>query len=519
MKHRKQLFLRSDDEQITGGQLEALAAELLRLPEVSGRTTDGAGLAEEYGSSHATGEAGSRASLAIATRPALQAARWMGACWKAGIPFHPFDPQRPALDPRCSRVLAGPGTDEVGELAARHRLRFIDFEQEPGSATPPADSAGRQAGPQDPPAHVTDTPSATGNAAPRPEDLLGFFTTSGTSGCTKTVPLRRRQMLHAARVSAENFRPSPGGFWLLCLPLHHMGGAAVVLRSLIYETGVHVTGDFDAHRVLSALKTHRDIEVLSLVPTMLKRLLDAGGASELRQTRAVLLGGGPANASLVNECREHGVPVVASYGMTETCGQIAAQDRDQTHPPGSVGQIFEGNEIHIAGDDRQASTGNTGTRSGVIWLRGPQVIDAYMDERDTRPAITSDGWLNTGDWGHMDAWGNLFVESRRDDLIVSGGMNIVPAEVEQATLELSGIEDCAVAGVEDAEWGQATVAFIVTGAGTSYDRQSLRKALAARLPGYKLPRHVIPLDQLPRKALGKVRYDRLRALARETLGS
>jgi len=344
------------------------------------------------------------------------------------------------------------------------------------------------------------------------DSVFGYFFTSGTTGTPKIVPLKRRQLQHAAEGSAVNFKPDPGSFWLLCMPLNHIGGISVILRSLIYGSGVYRLPYFDREKVMDLLKNETRIQAVSLVPTMLKRLLSSPGFEIHNYFKAVLLGGAPVPQKLLNEIAEQRVPAIPSFGMTETCAQIAAVNIKNLPvlDSGLAGSIFPGNDISIRDNDHRPKKNG---EMGNIWLKGPQVFDGYFNQYDNRNRFDKEGWFNTNDTGWLDEHNQLFVYSRRSDLIISGGENISPFEVEQALHNLVEIEEAAVAGLPDEEWGEVVTAFIVLKNDYSIDLPGLRKKLGDQLPNFKKPRKLILVESLPKNQSGKIRRNQLKRFA------
>ncbi|MDZ7773450.1 MAG: class I adenylate-forming enzyme family protein [Balneolaceae bacterium] len=355
------------------------------------------------------------------------------------------------------------------------------------------------------------------------EDVFAKFLTSGTSGPPKIVPLKRRQMLYAARASARNFRPDPGHFWLLCLPLNHVGGISIVLRSLLYGSGIYRMDGFDQEMVSTFLNENTLFQAASLVPTMLKRLLEIPAFRTHRGFKAILLGGGPIDPALLRQATEKGIPIVPSYGMTETCAQIAANHIQKPSgvyvPFQSVGAIFAPNEMEIRDREGEKVPPND---SGTIWLRGPQVFDGYLDDGEGGASAAGDGddapsrtggegsfdaerWFNTGDYGHLNIHGQLIVEARRTDLIITGGENVSPHEVESALVKLEGIAEAAVIGLPDEEWGQRVVAAVVTRDGKELDPEAVREALGQNMSEFKIPKELLAVDALPHTPSGKIK--------------
>ncbi|MDQ5834395.1 MAG: AMP-binding protein [Actinomycetota bacterium] len=265
--------------------------------------------------------------------------------------------------------------------------------------------------------------------------------------------------------------------WLCPLPLHHVGGLNVLIRSVIHCTTVVLHERFETERVKATLEAG-EVTLVSLVPTMLQRLRDAG-LNRAPGLRAIALGGGPIAPGLLDWATEHGIPAVPVYGMTETCSQVVA---------GSPGRALRGVELRVAGD-------------GELLIRGPMVA---------RGAIGEDGWLHTGDLGRLDEAGLLRVDGRKKELIVTGGENVAPLEVEQALLAHPAVADAGVAGLPDAIWGEAITAFVVLRSPASADE--LLDWCRERLAPFKVPKAVHHVGELPRNANGKLLRDRLHLL-------
>jgi O-succinylbenzoic acid--CoA ligase len=275
--------------------------------------------------------------------------------------------------------------------------------------------------------------------------------------------------------AADAVGAEPGDRWLCPLPLHHVGGLNILVRSAIHGTTAVLHERFDPARV-RALLEGGEVTLASLVPTMLARLRDAG----LRRTpglRAIALGGGPVPAGLLEWAAEEGIPVTPVYGMTETCSQVVA---------GIPGRVLRGAELRIS-------------EHGEILIRGDMVA------RATRRA---DGWLHTGDRGRLDADGLLHVEGRIKELIVTGGENVAPLEVEQALLTHPAVADAGVAGLPDPLWGEAVTAYVVLS--QPVEEGELKAWARARLEAFKVPKAIHTLPELPRNAAGKLLRDRLR---------
>jgi len=321
-------------------------------------------------------------------------------------------------------------------------------------------------------------PTEPGTVLPREEfasdAVHTVIRTSGTTGVPKRVELTYANHAASAAASAARLGAEPGDRWLCPLPLHHVGGLNVLIRSAINHTTVLLQREFDAARVKATLEAG-EVTLASLVPTMLVRLREAG----LRQApglRAIALGGGPVPAGLLDWAAETGIPVVPVYGMTETCSQIVA---------GSPGRVLPGVELEIAPD-------------GEILVRGAMVAPGEL---------AGDGWLHTGDLGRLDEDGRLHVLGRLKELIVTGGENVAPLEVEQALLAHPAVNDAGVAGLPDPEWGEAVTAFVVMSEPAG--AEELREWCRERLEPFKVPKAVHVVPALPRSPGGKLLRDRL----------
>lgn len=309
--------------------------------------------------------------------------------------------------------------------------------------------------------------------------------TSGSSGAPRAVALTYGNFLWSAVGSAFNIGVDPADRWLCCVPLSHIAGLGIVMRSTIYGTTAVIHDGFDVDRVAASLESD-GITVLSLVTTMLTRLLEAG--ADLSGPRAILVGGGPVPEEPLKEAIAKGATVVQTYGLTETCSQVTTlAPADAARKLGSAGRPLLTTHLRI--------------QDGEILVQGPTVAPGRAD---------ADGWLHTGDLGHIDEEGFLYVEDRIDDLIVSGGENVVPAEVEEVLLRHPEVADAAVIGREDPEWQQAVTAVVVLESGSEVTPDELRRHCAESLAGFKVPKRVELASALPRTPSGKLMRRALR---------
>jgi len=337
--------------------------------------------------------------------------------------------------------------------------------------------------------------------------------TSGATGRPKGALLTIGNHWWSAMGSALNLGLRDDDRWLAALPLFHVGGLAIVLRGAIYGLPVVLHERFDPAAALDAID-HQGVTIASLVAVMLQRMLDLRGARPFPpHFRCALLGGGPAPRPLLEACAARGVPVALTYGLTEAASQVATlAPADAPRKPGSVGQPLLPTEVRIVDDaGYDAAPGEV----GEIWVRGPTVTPGYHRHPEASAAAIVDGWLRTGDLGHRDAEGFLYVIDRRSDLIISGGENVYPAEVEAVLLAHPAVAEAGVIGAPDPTWGQAPVAFVVPATGRSPTDDLAADVLAfcrERLAAYKCPRSLRFVIALPRTAAGKLQRARLREM-------
>jgi O-succinylbenzoic acid--CoA ligase len=312
------------------------------------------------------------------------------------------------------------------------------------------------------------------------DDVAAVIGTSGSTGEPKEVPLTFGNFVWSALGSAVALGLDPDERWLCTLPLSHVGGLSILVRSWLYGTTAVVHERFETQAAIEALMTG-GVTLVSVVATTLTRLLDAG-LERPPALRCALLGGGPIPPGLVERARVAGVPVSKTYGLTEACSQVASQAPGDGE--GGVPPLFC-TRVGLASD-------------GEILVSGPTVS----------PALTQP--LHTGDLGEIDAGGALNVIGRKADTIISGGENIAPGEVEAALETHPEVVEAGVYGVPDAEWGEAVWAAVVVRSPVA--ESELRAYAAQRLPRFAAPKRIRVVAALPRTASGKLRRRELRDL-------
>ena len=350
-------------------------------------------------------------------------------------------------------------------------------------------------------ARVSQVVSGPAEEAPRADDLLAppsptddqtlaIVYTSGSSGSPRGARLSRRAFIASEAAHSANLGWLPHDRWLLGMPPAHVGGLSILTRSLIARRCVVLCpGGFEPRRAANAMVEHR-VTLCSVVPTMLRTLLSLDGPvwTPGVHLRAVLVGGAPFPDPLRELAVRRNVPVLGTYGCTEACSQIATQRVEQVGTPG-FGAALEGVELRL--------------EEGEIQVRGEMLMDGYLDADRSGAPWTSDGWLRTGDLGSFSADRQLQVHGRADDLIVTGGENVSPQEVEAWLETVPGVASACVFSLPNEVWGEEVVAAMVVDS-ARYDEGTLRDQLALGLAAHKRPKRFCVLDALPLNRSGKV---------------
>jgi len=332
-----------------------------------------------------------------------------------------------------------------------------------------------------------------------------FLRTLGTSGRPKAVLLGFDQLMASAQASAALLGSEACDRWLLCMPIFHIGGLSILIRSALIGACVVLHPRFETKDVVRAIEDE-GITRVSFVATMLERVLEARGDQPAPRTLTlVLLGGGPASADLLDRAARLGYPIAPTYGLTEAASQVA------TRPPGRgrrAGEdlaggleVLPGVEIRIVDAKRKSVAVGV---AGEIEIRGPIVMCGYLEDPAATHEAIGEGWLSTGDMGRLDERGRLRVLDRRADLILSGGENIYPAEIESILLEAEDVLDAGVFGIPDSEWGARPAAVVVLREGVPLDPEALSNFCRDRMARFKCPVEFAKVDELPRTATGKL---------------
>ena len=335
--------------------------------------------------------------------------------------------------------------------------------------------------------------------------------TSGTTGVPKGVQLTYQNHLASAIASYNHLKINPNSDrWLNCLPLYHIGGLSILWRSVIWGMPMVLLSKFDVYEVCKAIAT-QEITFISLVPTMLFRILaspDFQNTLEPWQNlRGILLGGASSNQELLNQCLELKLPILLTYGLTEATSQVATlSTEDIPSKIGSSGQVLSCNQVRIISLENDRVEVEIGA-IGQILIKGDNLMKGYLNYPNLE-----DNWFNTGDIGYLDNAGYLYVLNRRHDLIISGGENIYPPEIESVLLKHPHIQDACIVGITDQEWGEI-VAAVLQVSDRSINLDSVREfCIGEGLARYKLPKRIYIVDSMPTTASGKVSRQLIRDL-------
>jgi O-succinylbenzoic acid--CoA ligase len=346
--------------------------------------------------------------------------------------------------------------------------------------------------------HTPDGVTRRAGSRPAGQDTAVVIATSGSTGQPKGVELSAAALRHSARATLDRVRATPGQRWLLCLPATHIAGIQVLIRSLVAGTDPVVVTRADTDVLAGSGCAH-----VSIVPTQLRRLLDADpGAAWARGFTSVLLGGAAAPAALVDGARAAGVPVITTYGMSETCGGCVYD-----------GRPLDGVTVTTAAPLGGAGGGSAGGAAGDgrIRISGPVLFSGYRGRPDLTAAAMDGAWFVTSDLGLIGPDGRLAVRGRADDVIITGGEKVVAGEVAALLETCPGVREAAVVGRLDAEWGERVTAVIVPDNPAQPPTLDLLcRHVQERLPRYALPRELVLRAAMPTLPSGKPDLETLR---------
>lgn len=321
--------------------------------------------------------------------------------------------------------------------------------------------------------------------------------TSGSSGKPKAVMLSFENLIQSAVIGNKVLNQTSKDKWLASLPFYHIGGFSIIFRVLMFGTSIIIPDSLSNDNLSESIKKNKPA-LISLVTTQLKNFIDKDFTPPI-ELRTVLLGGGFSDKNLILKAIDKGWMIAKVYGSTETSSLISFMNPDEVKKkPEASGKAIPPNKIII-------------TDEGGIAIQSPAVMKGYFNNDETAGVI-KDGYYFTGDIGYLDDEGYLFVEAKRNNLIISGGENINPFEVENFILTHSEIKEACVIGIDSEEWGQIVSAAVVLKEGEALSEKKLRDFLRDKLPSFKIPKKIKFVNQLPKSGLGKILRNKVKNL-------
>lgn len=333
---------------------------------------------------------------------------------------------------------------------------------------------------------------------------LTIMYTSGTTGFPKGVCQTVGNHSASAVSSALNLGLSEQDSWLCTVPIFHISGFSIIVRSLLYGMKIRLYEKFDAKRCAAEIASG-SVTKMSVVAVTLENILTQMEEANLtahKNFTTMLAGGGPVPAAYLHRAQALQLCVAQTYGMTETSSQTTTlTSEDAFRKVGSAGKPLFFNQVRIDEPNVEGI--------GEILVRGPHVTPRYVGKFKDKPT-TRDGWLHTGDIGYLDKQGFLYVVDRRSDLIISGGENIYPAEIENVLLAHEAVKEAGVCGIDDAKWGQVPIGFVVLKGKVS--EQQLIDFCKMNLANYKIPKKIHFINNMPRNGSNKLLRRQLKQL-------
>lgn len=340
------------------------------------------------------------------------------------------------------------------------------------------------------------------------DDTAAIIFTSGSTGKPKGVMLSFNNLFQSALTGDQIFKHTENDRWLASLPFYHVGGFSIITRAFFFGAALILPQSLSVENIKEAIQNQKP-SLISLVSTQLKRLIEMN-VKPNKELRNILLGGGFLDSELVEKAISQGWKVSKSYGSTETSSFVAALANDEfRNKQQSAGKALSPNKILIVDEHKHPLPPNY---SGEIAIKGESVAKGYLNN-DEETKIKFKGKIYySGDFGYLDGEGYLFVEARRNDLIISGGENINPVEVENEIKKHSKVLDVSVLGLENNEWGHIAAAAIVLKNKNEFSLEELKEFLKDKLPGYKHPKKIFIFEQLPKTEMGKIQKEKIREI-------
>lgn len=331
------------------------------------------------------------------------------------------------------------------------------------------------------------------------DDVCSIMYTSGTTGKPKGVLQTYGNHWWSATGSVLNIGLQENDSWLCTVPIYHISGLSILMRSVIYGIPVVLLEKFE-EQIVNRMLARGEVTIMSAVTSMISRMLSALGSETYHPAfRCLLAGGGPVPKPLLETCKERNIPVFQTYGMTETSSQLVTLAPEYSLKKlGSAGKPLFPSQLKIMRDGKEVGP----LEEGDIFVKGPNVTPGYLNREDVNLNSFKDGWFETGDLGYKDTDGFVYILDRRSDLIISGGENIYPAEIEEVLLSHNSIKEAGVTGIPDKKWGHVPYGFIV--AEESMMEEEILSFCRQRLAPYKVPKRIIQVEKLPRNGSNKL---------------
>jgi O-succinylbenzoic acid--CoA ligase len=331
------------------------------------------------------------------------------------------------------------------------------------------------------------------------ENTALIIFTSGSTGKPRGVELTFNNLLNSAFNGDKLFKHQDNDRWLASLPFYHIGGFSIILRNFFFGTTLIIPQTLTTEDIIYSIE-NLNPTLASFVTTQIKRLLETGFEPN-QSLRHILLGGGFLETKLVSEAVKRGWNVVKSYGTTETASFVTTLTAEEFKiKPFSAGKAISPNQIFIVNENKRILPE---LKVGEIAIKAQSVAKGYFNNKDENNNKFAGNIFYSGDYGYLDADGFLYVEARREDLIISGGENIIPQEIEAEIINYPGVKEVCVFGKEDQEWGHIVIAVIASN--KNIKLENLKEFLKDKLPAYKHPKKIYIIDELPKTELGKIR--------------
>lgn len=332
--------------------------------------------------------------------------------------------------------------------------------------------------------------------------------TSGSSGNPKAVELSFSNLIQSVKIGNEYLKQTGEDRWLASLPFYHIGGFSIIVRSLIFGTAMIIPTSLKIDLIIDVIKKFKPT-LASFVSSQMKSLLDKNIQPNPKM-RHVLLGGGFIDSSIMREALKKGWNVSKVYGSTETSSFITVLNPDEFEKkPNSVGKPIPLTEIFIFDENKNELPNNS---EGEIAVKSPAVMKGYLNDEVSTNKKLFNGLYLTGDYGYKDSEGYLYAVNRRSDMIVTGGENVNPSEVEAVIKQFSKVKEVCVFGIDDVTWGQKVIAAIVPKSSEKFEIEELNDFLKNKIASFKIPKQIFFVNELPKTELGKVRRDLVKSL-------